>query len=207
MNQISQVRARETAPIMMASGRLIDLANLKSSDIHWPDLVENLVKVPRFNGATSHVTYTAAQHCCLMYDRAAPQYKKFALLYDFATAFFGEPTAPFLWFAAHHTDCPNAFLEAMREAKGDLTDVINEAAGLKDEDDDQAMFDRLEYLQLCNRKLMASEVRDVVNCALSDPHWSFLPEPFPQPVKAWGQDKARRELETRLFLIGIQLRG
>lgn len=207
MNQISQVRARETAPIMMASGRIIDLANLKSSDIHWPDLVENLVKVPRFNGATRHVTYTAAQHCCLMYDRAAPQYKKFALLHDFATAFFGEPTVPFLRFAAQHTDCPNAFLEALREAKGDLTDVINEAAGLKDEDDDQAMFDRLEYLQIVNRKLMASEVRDVVNCALSDPFWGFLPEPFPEPVKAWGQDKARNELELRLFAIGIQLRG
>ncbi|WP_282046340.1 hypothetical protein [Roseibium album] len=208
MNQISQkLTVHEPAPMVMASGRVVDLANLQAADIHWPDLVENLVKIPRFNGATQNVTYTVAQHCCLMHDRAAPQYKKFALLYDFAAAFFGEPSVPFLWLAANHTDSRLAFIEAMREAKGDLTDVINEAAGLKDEDDDQAMFDRLEYVKTIDTKLTASEVRDVMNSALNGPHWSFLPEPFPMPVKAWGQDKARRELETRLFLIGIHVRG
>ncbi|MCV0427560.1 MAG: hypothetical protein K5905_19040 [Roseibium sp.] len=207
MNQISKpVSVKEmTAPIQMASGRVVDLANLQAADIHWPDLVENLVKIPRFNGATSHVTYTVAQHCCLMYDRAEDQYKPWALLRDFHAGFFGEPTWPMLWFAALKTDCADTFMDAIDEAKGELTDAIWQAAGLQEGDDDSAILHRLNYLNLVDKMLTASERRDLMNGAALD-HWP-LPTPFPTAVKAWGQDKAREQLELRLKFIGIRTRG
>ncbi|MDN3719457.1 hypothetical protein QW131_10130 [Roseibium salinum] len=120
--------------------------------------------------------------------------------------FFGEPSWPFLWLTAQKTDAPSAFMDAFREAKGDLTDVINEAAGLKDEGDDDAMFHRLKYLRRIDKMLTASEVRDfMVPSDVSD-HWE-LPEPLPTPVKAWHQDKAREELQQRLARIGIHVGG
>ncbi|MEO1110506.1 MAG: hypothetical protein AAFX90_21580 [Pseudomonadota bacterium] len=206
MNQISKpVAARDMAsPLLMASGRVVDLENLRPSDIHWPDLVENLAKIPRFNGATEHVTYTVAQHCCLMYDRAEDRYKAHALLYDFAAAFFGEPTWPFLSFVARKTDAPNAFMDAFKEAKGDITDVLCVAAGLSDNEDDEAVCKRLDYLDVVDAMLTASEVRDLMHAGAVRDTWK-LQAPFPFPVKAWGQDKARAELRTRLAFIGVYL--
>lgn len=207
MTQLSKpVSAQKMiAPLQMASGRVVDLANLKAADIHWPDLVEQLVKVPRFNGATPHVVYTAAQHCCLLYDRAKDRYKAHALLSNFHIAYFGEPTWPFLALAANETEDPQGFMEGIAEAKGKITEAIYEAAGLVEEADDDLLLHRLNYINRIDKMLTASERRDLMAKCMVRDHWN-LPEPFPVPVKAWGPDKAREQLTLRLTLIGIYTR-
>jgi len=195
-----------TAPMQMASGRVVDLANLRAADIHWPDLVESLVKLPRFNGATPHVTYTTAQHCCLMYDRAEDRYKPQALLSDFHAAFFGETSRSFIFVAAALSPSPADFIEAYRLARDEVTAAIFAAAGILEEDDTSAFRDRTAYIRRLDKMLTAAEQRDLMApCALPG-HWQ-LPAPFPVPVKPWGEDKARTELELRLNMIGIRFRG
>lgn len=195
-----------TAPMQMASGRVVDLAALTPSDIHWPDLVENLVKLPRFNGATPNVTYTTAQHCCLMYDRAEDAFKPHALLADFHTAFFGELTRSFLHLAAHFSADPDTFLDNIHFARDQVTAVIYEAAGLKFHEADETLDERLNTLALMDKMQTAAEVRDLMAPCRAPGHWR-LPAPFPVPVKPWGEDKARTELELRLSFIGIRVRG
>lgn len=195
-----------TLPMLMASGRAVDLASLAPVDIVWPDLVENLIKLPRFNGATPNVTYSAAQHCCLMYDRAEDQYKAYALLYDFHTAFSCEGAWPFLALAADKSGHVETFLDAIREAKGEITDVICEAAGLKDEADDDALLRRLNYIRCLDKMVTATERRDLLKASAVMDTW-HLPDPFKEVIKPWGTDKARAELELRLSFIGIRVRG
>ncbi len=193
-------------PMLMASGRAVDLANLTPADIFWPDLVEALVKMPRFNGATPHVHYSAAQHCCLMYDRAMDGYKAHALLSDFHVAFSCEPPWPFLAFAAAKTNFTNAFMDAIREAKGELTEAIFAAAGLPEDDDDETTFARLKYLQILDKSVTATEVRDLLKASAVMETW-HLPAPFKEVIKPWGLDEARAQLELRLAFIGIRTRG
>ncbi len=196
-----------TAPMQMASGRVVDLADLRARDVHWPDLVETLVKLPRFNGATPHLTYTTAQHCCLMHDRAEDRYKPHALLADFHTAYFGEISRSFLYLAADLSPSPADFIEAFRLARDEVTAAICAAAGLPEDDDDPKAFQSRErYLRHLDQMLTATERRDLMApCALPG-HWP-LPAPFPVPVKPWGQDKARTELTLRLAMIGVHIRG
>ncbi|WP_298981500.1 hypothetical protein [uncultured Roseibium sp.] len=194
-----------TAPTQLASGRVVDLANLSPADIHWPDLVESLVKLPRFNGATPHVTYTTAQHCCLMYDLADSRYKAYALLSDFYAAFFGEMNRAVLFLAADMSPDPQEFIEAYRLARDEVTEVIYQAAGLAADENHDAFRDRVTYVRSVDKRLTASEKRDLMApCQRSD-HWK-LPDPFPYPVKPWGQDKARDAIEQRLSAIGIKVR-
>lgn len=201
------VSARAMAlPMLMASGRAVDIANLAPADIVWPDLVESLIKLPRFNGATPNVTYSAAQHCCLMYDRARDGYKAHALLYDFHTAISCEGGWPFLAFAARKSGFGDAFMDAIREAKGEITDVICAAAGLAEEADDDAILKRLNYIRCLDKMVTATEVRDLLKASAVMETW-HLPDPFKEVIKPWGMDKARAELELRLTFIGIRVRG
>ncbi|WP_420415084.1 hypothetical protein [Roseibium sp.] len=196
------------APMQMASGRVVDLGNLKPDNVYWPDLLEGLVKLPRFNGATAHVTYTTAQHCCLMHDRAEDVHKPWALLADFYCAYFGEISRSFRHFAAHLSGDPQAFLESYYLARDEVTATIWEAAGLSEKgESDTASLDRAAYLGQLDKRLTASERRDLMASSReAQDHW-HLPEPFPIPVKAWGEDKARAELALRLKMIGIYLRN
>ncbi len=208
MTQLTQTEtaALPIAPMQMASGRVVDLANLTPADIHWPDLVESLVKLPRFNGATPHVTYTTAQHCCLMYDRALDGFKAHALLADFYTAFFGELSRSFLHLAAHVSSDPDTFLDNVHFARDKVTAAIYGAAGIAFYEDDDRFDERLRTLALMDKMQTAAEVRDLMAPCQVPGHWR-LPSPFPYPVKAWGEDKARQELVLRLVFIGIQVRG
>lgn len=103
---------------------------------------------------------------------------------------------------------PNAadFIEAYRLARDEVTAAIYAAAGIREEDDTEAFRERVAYIRRLDRMLTASERRDLMApCAL--PGFWQLPAPFPVPVKAWGEDKARTELELRLKFIGIHTRG
>lgn len=195
------------APMQMASGRVVDLGNLDPQDVYWTDLLESLVKLPRFNGATAHVTYTTAQHCCLMYDRADDALKPWALLADFYSAYFGEISASFRHFAAHLSGDPQGFLESYYLARDEVTATIWAAAGLiESHEDDTASMNRTAALSDLDKRLTAAEKRDLMVPCRDKNHWQ-LPDPFPTPVKAWGEDKAREQLALRLSMIGVHLRG
>ncbi|WP_395175774.1 hypothetical protein [Roseibium alexandrii] len=197
---------RPIAPMQMASGRIVDLARLTPKDVYWPDLVESLVKLPRFNGATPHVTYSTAQHCCLMHDRAEDGYKAKALLADFHCAYFGEISRSFRHFAAHLSGDPQGFLENFYLARDEVTATIWQAAGLREDNLDMLLTATANTLRDVDKRLTAAERRDLMTPCEDSTFWQ-LPAPYPVPVKAWGADKARAELELRLSMIGVFSRG
>lgn len=194
------------APMQMASGKLVDLSKLAAADIHWPDLVESLVKLPRFNGATSHVTYTTAQHCCLMYDRAEDLLKARALLADFHCAYFGDISQSFFSFAAMLSGDPDGFLNNIALAKDEVTSAIYEAAGIKEDDNPVSFRETEKEIRKIDKRQTATEVRDLMAPCQTQGHWQ-LPAPYPPTVKAWGQDEARTQLELRMSKIGLHPRG
>ena len=198
--------AQPIAPMQMASGRIVDLAKLRPEHVYWPDLVESLVKLPRFNGATPHVTYSTAQHCCLMHDRAEDAYKAKALLADFHCAYFGEISRSFRHFAAHLSGDPQAFLENFYLARDEVTATIWQAAGLQEDSFDMHLTATANALRDVDKRLTAAERRDLMAPSRDRDFWQ-LPGPCPHPVKPWGADKARAELELRLSMIGVFARG
>lgn len=187
---------------LMPSGRAVDLTRLTAADIHWPDLVESLVKIPRFNGATPHVTLTVAQHCCLMHDFADAAHRRIALLDQFHVAFLGEPTWSAIRYLARLSGDPDAFRSTLRLARDELSAPIFAAAGVPDPKDQDALHREQALLAMLDRKLLATERRDVMPACPAKMDWQ-LPEPFPTPIKPWGQDKARAELAKRLAGLGL----
>ncbi|MEP4031358.1 hypothetical protein [Roseibium polysiphoniae] len=191
----------------MASGRLVNLTHPMPEEIHWPDLIENLVKLPRFGGATYGVTYTVAQHCCLMYDHADTDLKPAALVKNFHKAFLGELTwsaeATLQAYAAHPTD----LAEARELARDELDDAIFRAAGIPEADESTGAYaEERAALNHLSRKLQATEARDLMQATVAPTIWANT-NPFPRTIRPWGQDKAREELENRLGHIGLNPRG
>lgn len=197
-------QARFPIPLQLASGRTVDLANVQPSDIHWPDLIEALIKIPRFNGATRFVTYTAAQHCCLMYDRAPDELKAYALLSDFHLALLGELTSPALSYMARLSGHPGEFRESYRLARDEITEAIWRTAGLDVPNEPAAWRTLTHRLRAIDKALQGSEIRDLMSQKFDFPE---TVKPYPVPVKPWASDKAETELKLRLSFIGIFPRG
>lgn len=197
---------RPSALMLMASGRTVDLCNLTAADVHFPDLVEALVKIPRFNGATAHLTYTVAQHACLAHDHADDAFKPAALLENFHKAYIGEVNRSAAFYLAVISGDTADFQETLAVAKSDLLAPILEAAGVADPADSDSFAAQRSYLKALGLKLLATERRDLMAVRPDTPDWK-LPDPFPTVIKAWHQDKAREELIKRLAQHGINGRG
>jgi hypothetical protein len=187
---------RPIAPMQMASGRIVDLARLTPEDVYWPDLVESLVKLPRFNGATPHVTYSTAQHCCLMHDRAEDSYKAKALLADFHCAYFGEISRSFRHFAAHLSGDPQGFLENFYLARDEVTATIWQAAGLQGR--------QPRHAPDSDRQHAAGRGQAPDGRRTARPHGALpristfwqLPAPYPVPGQAMGCRQGARRTGT-----------
>ncbi|MEO9633118.1 MAG: hypothetical protein ABJG14_22080 [Sulfitobacter sp.] len=186
---------------------MVNITHPTPEQIFWPDLIECLVKIPRFGGATFGVMYTVAQHCCLMHDHADDDIKPAALLKNFHKAILGEMT----WAAeaallAYSTN-PDALSDAAAFARDQINDAIFRAAGLGEFIDNLESYDRArDALEHLARKLQATEARDLMQLTVAPPAWANV-KPFPRPIRPWGSDKARQELETRLSQIGIDPRA
>lgn len=203
MNTSATHAGRLSVLCQMTSGKVVDLANPTPDKVHWPDLVENLAKIPRFNGATPCVTLTMAQHCCHAYDFALDDHKAVALLTPFYKAYVGELTSPAKDLLILSAPDPEVARQTFALTQKRLTNAIFAAADVSVPSDRQEHAETRFYLTSLRRKLLATERRDfLADCATPD-HWN-LPAPFPQRLKAWPQDKSITELCKRLAAIGIE---
>jgi hypothetical protein len=197
---------RPSVPMLMASGRTVDLCNLTAADVHFPDLVEALVKIPRFNGATAHLTYTVAQHACLAHDYAAEEFKRIALVNDFYKALTGEISGPGQDYMIALAENAQPVRDLLRLMKDELSGPIFDAAGVDAPKDQDAFRHEQEYLRHLGARLFATEVRDLMTLPPDASDLNLI-TPFPAVIKAWGADKARAELVKRLAQHGIDGRG
>lgn len=188
----------------MASGRTINLAEPLPEDIFWPDVVECLIKLPRFGGATRNVVYTVAQHCCHAFDLAPEALKPHALLSGFAKAYLGERARPAEAALAAELTTPGEATAARARVTKRLTTAIERAAGLAPLGATPADAEARRTLALLDAALLATEKRDLL--PRNTPPWPGLPAPLPLTLRPWGQDKAKAELLQRLAAIGINAR-
>lgn len=191
----------------MASGRVVDLANLTVADIHWPDVVAHLSRIARYDGGTGNCLYTVAQHSCLAHDNASgpPVAKLIALVHDAHEAFIGDKTTPFvelLDLIARLNGAP-AISPIVDKVKRRLDAAIFAAAGINPSH--AATYGAM--IRALDARLLATEVRDL--CAESDTPgaWGQLATPLKSRIKPWGPDKAAEEFAARLALYGIDGRG
>ncbi|MBA5778163.1 hypothetical protein H2509_13620 [Stappia sp. F7233] len=192
----------------MASGRMVDLANLKSHDVYFPDIVEALCKIARFDGATPNVVYTVAQHCCLAYDAASEErVKPFALLHDFHEAYIGDITTPTARLLQAMHIHPGEIVGLIGRVKAHLDTAIFAAAGIPPFIDVAAYQDVARQVRAIDDALLATERRDLLAPAQGAGWPEPMQRPLPTRIRPWGQDKGREELLKRLSLIGIDGRG
>lgn len=119
----------------MASGRMVDLAGLKVSDIDFfGDVAPALARLCRFDGAMRCAPYSVAQHCVLMADAALDEtgdanVAAACLLHDAHEAYLGDLTKPVQGYLETFF-LPTAFREAIEAAKRELDRPIFRAAGI-----------------------------------------------------------------------------
>lgn len=189
----------------MASGRVVDLANLTAADIHWPDIVAALSRLARFDGATGNCLYVVAQHCCIAHDNAGEDEtaRLLALLHDAHEAFIGDitkPTAELLERIAGGSDRVHA---ALQIAKRHLDRAIWSAAGINPTH--AATYRRM--IHALDQRVMATEVRDLCTESDTPGAWGQLATPLKSRIKPWGPDKAVEEFAARLALFRLDGRG
>ncbi|MEM1376172.1 MAG: hypothetical protein AAGG69_02175 [Pseudomonadota bacterium] len=91
---------RRPAMQQMASGRLVDIAHLHTTDVDFRgDVAPQLARICRFNGAVNGAPYSVAQHCTLMAQHALDEYGDVylaacCLLHDAHEAYCGDDTRP-----------------------------------------------------------------------------------------------------------------
>lgn len=82
-----------------ASGHLIDIMDLKPSDIKLDDLAHHLAKVQRFGGASPiNYTYSVGEHsinlCRYFYEIGSKDEARCALLHDASEAYLSDIVSP-----------------------------------------------------------------------------------------------------------------
>mgnify|MGYP003583898965 CR=1 FL=1 len=192
MNAIPQ--RQPIGPVMqMCSGRAWSLAAPDPADVHWPDIAEQLAKVPRFVGATPGVAYSVAQHCCLVADTLPLTLRPYGLLHDAPEAFSGDIPTPYKRLVAQIAAGQGAgdvlaFAEEMQAR------ALHAAAGLEYPLPvaDHGAIKRADLVAL------ATEHRDLqVENPLA---WrESLPDPLPAVVRPWPWPRAADEWLARLY--------
>ncbi len=189
----------------MASGRVVDLANLTADDIHWPDIVAALSRIARFDGATGNCLYTVAQHCCIAHDHAGEDEtaRLLALLHDAHEALIGDITTPTVELLEHIDGARDYPGRLIASAKRYIDRAIFGAAGINPTH--AATYEPM--IRALDQRVLATEVRDVLVCAGGKTFWGQLAAPLATRIKPWGPDKAAEEFAARLGLYGLDGRG
>lgn len=82
-----------TAHILVHSGHLIDLENLRPEDIHIQDIAHALSNVCRFGGHIPRF-YSVAQHSCFVAELMPHPGRLEGLMHDAAEAYIGDMVTP-----------------------------------------------------------------------------------------------------------------
>lgn len=170
-----------------ASGRPYWPFDPRPEDIHWPDVVIHLSRICRYGGALHpgiSGIYSVAQHSVLAHDAAPSELKLEALLHDAHEAFVGDMISPM------KRDLPDyADLERLNEL------VLRKAAGLQKR--------KSPEVKEIDRRLYATEVRDLIAKPKPGLVWSCEAEPYPYTITPWVPGQARNAMALRMKEHGL----
>lgn len=166
----------EPAPIMLSSGRVIDLTNPDPGSIRIEDIALALSRICRFAGHTLRF-YSVAEHC-VMVSRLVPQEAALpALLHDASEAYLGDVTRPL-----------KAILPAYKEIERRLEVVIEQKF-------------RIDSFQWRVEIKSADIKMGIIEAHRLMPHdpeyWGTAPDDKKIPVEGWSPPEARRRFLER----------
>lgn len=166
-----------------ASGRPYWPADPRPEDIHPPDLGVQLSRICRFNGALRSDLpgiYSVAQHLVHACDLAPTEHKLEALLHDAHEVYVHDIVKPFKLMLGDYNDFEELNERVMRQRFG-LPKAMTPA------------------VKLIDKRLFATERRDLCPKAQAGLDWGELPDPFPVRITPWVPAEARRQFNSRLF--------
>ncbi|OAB57510.1 hypothetical protein AY599_23580 [Leptolyngbya valderiana BDU 20041] len=196
----------------MASGRMVDLANLQPTDVDFArDVAPALARICRFDGAMECAPFSVAQHCVLMADFACDEgdlaLAQACLLHDAHEAFLGDITTPAVEFFDHLA----ALIAASSGQPGWTAVTATRTIRLAKIMIDRAIFTAagvptlppktIDATAEADRRMLRTEQFDI----LSTPQrpWAGMDaiRPFWRrgPIKPWPIAKAEMEWLDRLF--------
>lgn len=188
--------ARPEPWMLTAMGGIVPFFSPRPNDIAIGDIAWALSMKARFNGHTrrqdrsmyrpSESFYSVAQHSCLICDRIEEMYPNDhrlhlqALLHDAEEAYLPDVHTEMKACLGAFRDIAHIFKAAIRER----FDLGEEAAMIKDYD----------------RRMLATERRDLMWQGEND--WRVIEgiEPFPQKIELWDMDTAYTEFLERFRL-------
>lgn len=177
-----------------ASGRMIDLLDPKPGDIVFMDLAEHLSKENRYNGATPARCYSVAEHSVRCADAAQAAtgdvaLTRLLLLHDCHEAYLKDDTTPkkrALGVIAEQSFgvLAREIEQAFRMLTCRLDVAIHTAAGVTF----PPSAEQQEAIHLWDRRLLATEWRDLMGCA---PPFDFGAAPLDARIEPMDWRDAR----------------
>ncbi len=179
-------------------GAVVDLAELKPSDVDFAEIARRLSRQRRFAGGTrfDHHGYSTAQHCVRVMDLLPRHARAYGLLHDSPEAFCSELTAPAWALLDQCAPVAGHVAIAQLAMHERIIHPIYKAAGLRwpnaetqllvDEADRQAAADELAAL-----------------CGV-DPSEYGLPRATTSIIRVFDEDEARAYFIGALQQCGIE---
>lgn len=209
--------AKPRALTLTASGRMVDLLDLKPEDVEWPAIARQLARIPRFLGATRE-PYSVAQHsvhvarrarvaaygCRALSPRSVVLY---ALLHDAPEAYYGDITRPCrvaleaIAIMQSRTDGDRR-VEIIRSVLAgldwSLAAAIHRRAALPPVPPPSIAAN----VRTADDRMLATELRDLMPAGAAQ--HEHLAEPYPEPItEVWPAERAEREFLAALAAHGI----
>jgi len=205
--------AKPRALALTASGRMVDLLDLKPEDVEWPAIARQLARIPRFLGATRE-PYSVAQHSVHVAQRAVEVPFRsadwrhtvglYALLHDAPEAYYGDITRPcrraLYWAAVHaHGDAAGSVtVSALCTIDQRISMAVHERAGLAR----SVPLLIARAVSTADDRMLATELRDLMPAGAAQ--HEHLAEPYPEPItEVWPAERAEREFLAALAAHGI----
>ena len=171
------------------SGGVWPILDPHYTDVIWRDIAYSLAGLPRFTAHTRRdlPRYRVGQHCCLAHDIAPPEAQLAALVHDAHEAVLNDQSSP-VKMALRMLGAGDA-LSILKTAQDR---AIFRAAGLA-WPQPLAIKHAVHHADMV---LLATERRDLMTpCAQA---WDPLPEPLPDRIEPWPEDRAEAEFLARL---------
>jgi len=95
------------------TGRMFWPMDPRPEEICIEDIAHSLSMQCRYAGHCIEF-YSVAEHCCLLFDCAPPQFKKWALLHDASEAYLCDVPRPLKPFLTNYKEAEQKVMEAVR---------------------------------------------------------------------------------------------
>jgi 5'-deoxynucleotidase YfbR-like HD superfamily hydrolase len=147
----------------------------RPEDIRVLDIAIHLSRICRFGGALDPSVpgiYSVAQHSVLVSYRCPPEHALEGLLHDAAEAYIGDQVKPLKMMMEDYQGFERLIERAVRKRFSlpkKMTPAVKEA----------------------DRRIFATEVRDLVPEWRSDAPWQAMPDPYEERIEPWTCSRAR----------------